>query len=86
MTDKQIFEKFMRWMGMKLSKTKTIGKKTVVQYDDTYHCDARVTKTGYEEFYAGLIFDENENIVKAYIDSHVAHSSENCDKISEMLK
>ena len=86
MTDKQIFEKFMKWMGMRLSKTKTIDKKTVVQYDDTYHCDVRVTKTGYEEFYSGAIFDEKGGMVKSYIDSHVAHTSENSDKISEMLK
>ena len=86
MTDKEVFEKFMGWMGMKLSKTKTIDKKTVVQYDDSYNCDARVTKQGHDEFYAGAIFDEKGGMVKSYIDSHVAYTSDNCDKISEILK
>jgi len=86
MTDKEIYERFMLWIGMKPSKTKEIGKNTVIQYDDIDNCDARFTKTGYEEFYAGAVFDENGKIVKAYIDSHVAHASDNCKEIDKMLE
>tara|TARA_R110000744_G_scaffold106969_1_gene203363 strand:+ start:200 stop:463 length:264 start_codon:yes stop_codon:yes gene_type:complete len=86
MTDKEVFEKFMGWMGMKASKNKHIDKQIVVEYEDINNCDVRLTKCGYDEFYAGAIFDENGRMVKSYIDSHVAYTSENCDKINEILK
>ncbi len=86
MTDKEIYERFMLWIGMKPYETKTINKNTVVIYEDINNCDVRFTKTGYDEFYAGAVFDENGKIVKAYIDSHVAYTSCNCKKIDKMLK
>lgn len=86
MTDKEVFEKFMGWMGMKPSKTKTIDKNTVVRYDDINNCDVRFTKCGYDEFYAGAIFNENGKMVNGYVDSHVAFTSGNCDKIDKMLE
>lgn len=86
MTDKEVFEKFMGWMGMEPSKTKTIDNNTVVRYDDIFSCDDRLTKCGYDEFYAGVIFDENGKIVKAYIDSHVAYASDNCKEINKILE
>ncbi len=86
MTDKEVFEKFMGWMGMKPSKTKTIDKNTVVRYEDIDNCDVRFTKCGYDEFYAGVMFDENGKIVKAYIDSHVAYASNNCKEIDKVLE
>ncbi len=54
-TDKEVFEKFMGWMGMKPTKAKTIDKNTVVRYEDIYNCDVRFTKRGYDEFYAGVM-------------------------------
>ncbi len=86
MTDKEVFEKFMGWMGMKVFKTKDVDKQVVVNYYDIDNCDVRFTKCGYDEFYAGAIFDENSKMVKAYVDSHVAYTSDNCDKINEILK
>jgi predicted nucleic-acid-binding Zn-ribbon protein len=86
MTDKEVFEKFMGWMGMKVSKAKDIDNKVIVEYDDIDNCDVRFTKCGYDEFYAGAIFDENGKMVKGYVDSHVAYTSDNCDKINEILK
>jgi hypothetical protein len=86
MTDKEVFEKFMLWIGMKPSKTKEIGKNTAVRYDDVDNCDVRFTKTGYDEFYAGAVFDENGKIVKAYIDSHLAYASDNCKDIDKILE
>ena len=86
MTDKEIYERFMLWMGMKPSKTKTIDKNTAIRYDDIDNCDVRFTKMGYDKFYAGAVFDENGKIVKAYIDSHVAYVSDNCEEIYKMLE
>jgi hypothetical protein len=86
MTDKEVFEKFMGWMGMKPSKTKTIDKNTVVSYDDINNCDVRFTKCGYDEFYAGAIFNENGKMVNGYVDSHLRYTSGNCDKIDRMLE
>ncbi len=85
-TDKEIFESFMLWIGMKPYKTKEINKTTVVKYTDTNTSDIRFTKMGYEEFSAGAVFDINGKIVKAYIDSHVAFSSDNCEEIDKMLE
>ena len=86
MTDKEVFEKFMGWMGMKPSKTKTIDNNTVIRYEDTYKCDVRVTKLGYDCFDTGAIFDENGKMVKSYIDSHVAWVSNNYKEIDKILK
>ena len=86
MTDKQVFEKFMGWMGMKASRGKNIYNQIVVEYEDTGKRDIRLTKCGYDEFYAGAIFDENGKMLKSYIDSHVAWVSDNHDDINLMLK
>lgn len=86
MTDKEIYERFMLWIGMIPNKAKTIDKNTVIRYEDSDICDVRFTKIGYDEFYAAAVFDENGNIVKAYIDSHVATASGNCKDIDKMLE
>ena len=86
MTDKEVYEKFMSWIGMEPSRSKQIGENTAIRYDDTGRCDVRFTKVGYELFYAGAVFDGSGKIVRAFIDSHVAYSSENSDKIDELLK
>jgi len=85
MTDKETFEKFMLWMGMKPSKTKQVDGNTVIEYEDIDNCDVRFTKQGYDEFYAGAIFDDKGKIVKAFIDSHVAYTSKNYDLINKIL-
>lgn len=66
-------------------KTKTIGETTAIRYEGTGRCDARLSKMGYDLFYAGAVFDENWKIVKAYIDSHVVSVSGNYHEIDEML-
>ena len=86
MTDKEVFEKFMAWIGMEPYKTKKIDNNTAVIYDDIGNCDVRFTKRGYDEFYAGVMFDENGKILKAYIDSHVAHASDNCKQIDKIIE
>ncbi len=84
-TDKEVFERFMGWMGMNPSKIKEINNEVVVKYEDISNCDVRFTKCGYDEFYAGAIFDENGRMVKGYVDSHVAYSSVNSDDIDILI-
>ncbi len=86
MTDKEVFEKFMAWIGMEPSKTNKIDNNTAVIYDDIGNCDVRFTKRGYDEFYAGVMFDENGKILKGYIDSHAAHASDNCKQIDKIIE
>ncbi|QQV91501.1 hypothetical protein M1M25_gp066 [Tenacibaculum phage Gundel_1] len=85
-TDKETFEKFMGWMGMKASRTKQIKNHTVVEYEDTDTCDERFTKQAYGEFDTGAVFDENGKLLKGYIDSHVAVASSNSSDIYILLK
>ena len=84
-TDKQIFETFMSWMGMKEDKTIKNGDNDIISYTDTFKCKNNLSKIGYDEFFAGAEFDKNGNIVKAYLDSHSASVSENCKKISKTI-
>ena len=37
-TDKQIFETFMSWMGMKEDKTIKNGDNDIISYTDTFEC------------------------------------------------
>jgi hypothetical protein len=85
MTDKEIFERFMLWIGMKPTIHEKIGKRTLVLYKDINNCDVRFTKRGYDDFKAGAVYDKNERIVKAYLDSHVVHSSDNSVGIFKIL-
>lgn len=85
MTDIEVFKKFMSWMQMEVSKEKQLEDgNTVLQFSDTQHNTKKFTKTGYDEFYAGIIFDKNGNMVKGYIDSHVTYTSENCKLMDKM--
>ena len=54
MTDQEVFEKFMLWMGMKLFQNIKVNGNSVITYIDTEECDKHFTKVGYDEFYAGL--------------------------------
>ena len=85
MTDIEVFKKFMEWMQMDVSKEKQLEDgNTVLQFEDKDKKSEQFTKHGYDQFYAGIIFDKDGNMVKGYIDSHVAYSSANCklmDKI-----
>lgn len=86
MSDKEVYEKFMSWMGMKLSKTKALDNKTVVEYQDVHSNTDKFTTIGYDEFYSGAIFDKDGNILKGYLDSHVAHISKNGNDIYKIIK
>lgn len=81
MTDKDIFERTMSWLGMRTLNTVVFGKETIVIYDDVDECDPRFSKVGYDQFKAGAIFDSQGNIVSAYVDSHAAYASSNATYI-----
>lgn len=85
MKDVDVFKKFMNWMQMEVSVEKVLDNgNTMLRFSDTNKESELFTKRGYEEFDAGIIFDQNGNIVKGYIDSHVAHASNNCTLMDKL--
>lgn len=85
MTDIEVFKKFMGWMHMEVSKEKQLENgDTVMIFSDTNKKTELFTKIGYEEFYSGIVFTKDGNMVKGYIDSHVAYTSANCDLMDKM--
>ncbi len=85
MTDIEVFKKFMSWMQMDVSKEKVLENgETVLQFSDNGKDSELFTKRGYDEFYAGIVYDKDGNMVKGYIDSHVAYVSENCKLMDKM--
>lgn len=85
MTDIEVFKKFMDWMQMEVFKEKQLENgNTVMVFSDSQKNTELFTTVGYDEFYAGIVFDKDGNMVKGYIDSHVAWTSANCDLISKM--
>lgn len=88
MTDKEVFEKFMSWMNMKPTE-KIIQDSTIIVFEQNRSPNIKedkFTSQGYEEFYAGAIFDKDGNLVKGYLDSHVTYSSKNCDLINNIIR
>jgi len=85
MTDIEVFKKFMGWMQMEVSKEKQLENgDTVMIFSDTNKNTELFTKIGYEEFYSGIVFTKDGNMVKGYIDSHVAYTSANCYLMDRM--
>ena len=85
MKDVEVFKKFMEWMQMDVSKEKKLEDgNTVIIFSDPQKNSEQFTKSGYDEFYAGIIFDNEGRMIKGYIDSHVAYTSKNCDLMDKM--
>jgi hypothetical protein len=85
MKDIEVFKKFMGWMSMNVSEEKQLDDgKTLITFIDSNTQTKMFTKQGYNEFSAGAIFDVEGNILKGYIDSHVAFSSENFDLLNNL--
>ena len=86
MKDIEVFKKFMEWMQMEVSKEKVLEDgNTVMEFRDSKKNTDQFTKWGYDEFYSGIIFDKEGNMVKGYLDSHVAYGSINYDLINALL-
>lgn len=86
MTDKQAFERVMELMGMKPLDAVVTEKGVIIEYQDTGKPLDNFDCCGYDEFYAGAIFDDSGNVVKGYIDSHVAHASKVCREFQQLKK
>jgi len=89
MTDREVFEKFMHWMGMPIDKSMMVEEGEAILYNDEYGRKQKhesFTTCGYEEFHAGAIFDADGKMVRGYMDSHVAHLSDNCKDIENMFR
>ena len=82
MKDKEVFLRFMELMNM---KPKKINDNIILFKDRKSNTDT-FTKVGYDDFKAGAIFDDNGNIMAAYLDSHVAQHSENYYQIKQAIK
>ncbi len=81
MNDKQAFERVMKLMGMQPKGVIVVPGGALIEYEDTGVDTDQFSTRGYDEFYAGAIFDGSGNIVKGYIDSHVAAESGICKEI-----
>lgn len=87
MTDKQVFEHFMSWMGMCVKEEKTLPNGCVVfNYEDHNEDNILFTTQGYDEFYAGAIFDPKGNLIKGYLDSHVSCVSKHSEEIDDLFR
>jgi len=85
MTDKEVFTKFMSWMNMEVESFQIANDREIFIYKDPKVESELFTKWGYDEFFAGAIFDKDGKLVKGYLDSHVQYSSENADFISSQI-
>jgi hypothetical protein len=86
MTDKDIFEKYMKWMGMSPVIEKEINGNTIIIFDDDGGRGSDTfSKVGYDEFKSGAEFDKQGKIIKAYIDSHNAYASKNHIIIHDLI-
>ena len=84
MTDKDAFERVMELMGMKPIGEMEVEGGVLVEYEDAEINTEQFSTCGYDEFYAGAVFDEEGGIVTGYLDSHVAYTSDNCKKIEKL--
>ncbi len=88
MTDREVFEKMMSWMGMSVDENATMENgNQIVCYKDDYAempiPNSPMSKLGYDEFHAGAEFDGSGRMIRGYIDSHVALTSRNYDTITD---
>lgn len=88
MTDIEVFKKFMGWMGMEVDQEKSLpdgntlmifnDNKDFDEEDDEFPPQNEVfTTCGYDGFEAGILFNKEGNLVKGFLDSHVADRSKN---------
>lgn len=85
MTDKQIFERFMEWMGMVIRDSKETERGLLVIYEDQMHDTPKFTTQGYDEFWSGALFGDDGNMIEGFLDSHVAYTSRNCDRLMKLI-
>ena len=86
MTDKDVFKRFMKWMGMSTIIEKEINGNTLIIFDDDGGIgNDTFSKVGYDEFKSGAEFDEQGNMIRAYLDSHTSYASKNHTIINDLI-
>jgi len=86
MTEREIFETFMSWIGMIVEKkAEKDGLTYLIFYQEERGKD-RFETLGYEKFYSGAVFNDKGEIQMAYLDSHVAYSSDNSKIIWDKIQ
>ena len=90
MTEREIFEQFLAWMGFEVTDKIPLddGAIAIVYYaKDSFDNkkETRVSCVGYEGFGSGAIFSKDGKLVKGYMDSHVAFNSEHALDIFKLF-
>ena len=85
MTDKQAIQHTMQLFNFR--KDEEVGPYVLysTRYDGT-SSQQPVSLQGYDNFEAGFEFDEEGNLVRGFMDSHVAWRSVNLDIIKDKIK
>jgi len=85
MTDKEIFEQFMGWMCMTPREIQT-EEGLLIEFKEDMDTPStkNFTSQGYDEFYAGALFNEQGEMIKGYMDSHVAYESRNAKELDKL--
>lgn len=85
MTDKEIFLKFMQWMGMKKTGGTVFNNgSSLVLFSDEENSGGTedFSTRGYDNFYSGGLFTDEGSLIKGYMDSHVMGQSEYSDQLT----
>jgi len=86
MTEREIFETFMSWIGMSVDHKQREDGFTYVIYHQNERGKDCFETLGYDEFYSGAVFNDKGEIKMAYLDSHVAYSSDNSKIIWDKIQ
>ena len=86
MTDIEVFKKFMGWMKMDVDRERNFENgDTLLIFSESGQESEQFTTQGYDDFDAGIFFDKDGNMIKGYIDSHVAYVSTNAKILYKMI-
>ena len=90
MTEREIFEQFLAWMGFKVTDKIPLddGAIAIVYYakDSVENKkETRISCVGYDAFGSGAIFSKDGELVKGYMDSHVYFSSKHALDIFKLF-
>ena len=80
MTEREIFEQFLAWMGFEVTDKIPLDDGAVAIVYDAKNSienkkETRVSCVGYDTFESGAIFSKDGKLVKGYMDSHVYFNS-----------
>ena len=90
MTEREIFEQFLAWMGFAVTDKIPLddGAVAIVYYaNDSFDNkkETRISCVGYDAFESGAIFSKDGKLVKGYMDSHVYFNSKHALDIFKLF-